>query len=267
METVDPKEFTSRMSRVATVSADDFRPMDYGKPWDGELYWGMFLWELGLLDREPKRQYIPELHLQFGTDDENPNFNEHHFGLYDRDWEKVKNTRSVQVVPVEPVSARGMAYLDRGIFKPEAWERIVNHLLEVPGSKRVAVSLANVAESVVEALLENDALDPKAFSIRAHTVYDPSKIVLDAYSRILSLPHEGEAKHTFYPQTDRIIREMIAKLEQATGRQALSGTDGYLRNLAPMPWNQANPNQTSLNAKFVREIVSTFNACSKAVKR
>jgi hypothetical protein len=267
METVDPKEFTSRMSRVATVSAEDFRPMDYGKPWDGELYWGMFLWELGLLDREPKRQYIPELHLQFGIDDENPNVHEHHWGLYDRDWQKLQDIRSVNVVPVEPVSARGMAYLDRGIFKPESWERIVNDLLEVPGSKRVAVSLANVAEAVVEALLENDALDPKAFSQRAHDVYDPSNIILGAYSRILSLPYEGEAKHTFYPQADRAIREMITKMEQATGRLALDGTHGYLRSMAPMPWNQASPNQPSLNAKFVREIVRTFNGCSKAVKR
>jgi hypothetical protein len=175
METVDPKEFTSRMSRVATINADDFRPMDYGKPWDGELYWGMFLWELGLLDREPKRQYIPELHLQFGTDDENPNFNEHHWGLYDRDWQKVQTIRSVQVVPVQPVSARGMAYLDRGIFKPESWERIVNHLLEVPGTKRVSVSLANVAEAVVEALLESD---PKDLAMRATASLPPDTMIV-----------------------------------------------------------------------------------------
>jgi hypothetical protein len=157
------------MSRVATISADDFVSPIYGNEWDWELYWGIFLWELGLLDREPRRVMRQD---EDGSED--PGYQAHHFGLYDRDWQKMQTIREVQVVPVEGPSRRGAAVIHKTTFKPESFERIVDELLEMPGTKRVQVALANVAEAIVEALLEND---PKDLAMRASAGLSPDTMI------------------------------------------------------------------------------------------
>lgn len=266
MNSVDPKDFTARVPRIATVSADDFQSANYGEAWDAELYWGMFLWELGLLEREPKRQFIPHDQRDPYQGERN-DFQDHHFGLGDEDWQRMQTIRSVQVVPVPEAaySQRGTSVLAKGVFKPESFQRILDDLLETPGHHRTVVRLADVAEAVVETLLEME-IDPKALALRTAPLKDGHlmDIVQTAYNTVLALPWEGEHEHTFYPACDKIVRQMIADLERETGRKALDGTDGLLRASMSKPWNYEPGHKMS--RKYAREIVACFRNCSKPVK-
>lgn len=253
------------MSRTATISANDFRPTAGGEPWDAELYWGMFLWELGLLEREPKRQFVPH-NPRDPYQGERDDFNEHRWGLYDRDWEKLQAIRSVQVVPVEEpeYSRRGTSVLCRGVFQPESYQRIVDDLLEVPGTHRVVVRLADVAEAVVEALLGSDGLDPKALALRTRTQPSslPTNIVQDAANLILALPHNDMVR--FNIEVTKLTNDMVAKLEQVTGRKALDGLREMLRASMPKPWN--NDPGSKISRKYARELAASFRANSKPIK-
>lgn len=106
---------------------------------------------------------------------------------------------------------------------------------------------------------ESDELDSKAFALRTGQRLDstPVEITEYAYNQIGQLSREDLTD--FYRKADRIIGEMVAQLEKATGRRALEGLHGYLRGFMPEPGSK-------ITRKNAREVVYVFNGGSKKVK-
>jgi hypothetical protein len=134
---------------------------------------------------------------------------------------------------------------------------------EVDAQRRYNQMMGRVPEPPVA----ESEIDPKALALRTTPIKDGHlmDIVQRAYNTVLTLPWEGEHEHTFYPECDKIVRQMIADLEQATGRKSIDGTDGLLRASMSKPWNYEPGHKMS--RKYAREIVACFRNCSKAVKQ
>lgn len=135
---------------------------------------------------------------------------------------------------------------------------------EVDAQRRYDELMGGVPEPPIG---ESEEIDPKALAMRTTPIKDGHlmDIVQKAYNTVLALPWEGEHEHTFYPECDKIVRQMIADLEQATGRKALDGTDGLMRASMSKPWNYEPGHKMS--RKYAREIVACFRNCSKPVKQ
>lgn len=118
-------------------------------------------------------------------------------------------------------------------------------------------ALKPLPEAIVDHLLEAGPDDPEAF-LRSFEPA-PLELILSAYKEVLALPYDD--KYEFYTRANRIVNDMVAKLEKATGRMALEGTKEMLGACAPKPWNDGK-----ITRGYAREILGSFKNCSKRVK-
>ncbi len=108
---------------------------------------------------------------------------------------------------------------------------------------------------IVNTLLEAGVDDPKTFL--RHFEPSPLDTILMAYKEARALPNDDN----LHREVDRITNEMVTKLEQLTGREALNGARGLIRTWTPMPWDEPR------SRKYVRSVLSSFIQCSKRVKK
>lgn len=122
-----------------------------------------------------------------------------------------------------------------------------------------------IAACIVNRLLETgEDVDPKEMAMEM-PVSDLTAIdiIQEGYNTILALPYANLDR--FYVEAPKIVSDMVARLEQLLGRRALDGTREMLMASAPKPWNYDTGHRMS--RKHAREILSSFRACSKRVKK